>query len=137
MEEDLRTAIAVLVTAISASATYAAGPFESDLRKKFCAGMEQEVALPNGTRADCMTDRLAIEVDWTHKWAEAIGQSMLYSASTDRLPGIILICKVREDQCQKHEYLINEAVAHWKLPITVWLCGLDDDTLAACSRRDY
>lgn len=104
---------------------------------KLCAGMEQEAVLPNGTRADCMTDRLAIEVDWTHKWAEAIGQAMLYSASTEKLPGIILICKLSEENCQKHEYLINEAVAYWKLPITVWLCDLDDEALAACSRRDY
>jgi hypothetical protein len=133
----LRTAIAVLLAAVSAAPTYAAGRFESELRTKLCAGMEQEVALPNGTRADCMTDRLAIEVDWTHKWAEAIGQAMLYSAATEKLPGIILICKVATDQCQKHEYLINEAVAYWKLPITVWLCDLDDETLAACGRRDY
>ncbi|WP_193603303.1 phage tail tape measure protein [Agrobacterium sp. MS2] len=36
-----------------------------------------------------------------------------------------------------YAYLINEAVAHWRLPITVWLCMPDDPSLAACSRRDY
>lgn len=113
------------------------GQTETDYRLRFCEGMEQEVVLPNGTRVDCLTSRLAIEVDWTHKWAEAIGQSMLYSAATEKLPGIILVCKVRKDACQKHEYLINEAVAYWKLPITVWLCLPDDAALTDCSRRDY
>ena len=110
---------------------------ERDFCTRFCAGMEQERVLPNGTRVDCLTDRIAIEVDWTHKWAEAIGQSMLYSAATQKLPGIILVCKVADDACQKHDYLINEAVAYWKLPITVWLCRPTEMELAACSRRDY
>lgn len=118
-------------------ATPAHAETESEYRARFCAGMEQERVLPNGTRVDCLTERLAIEVDWTHKWAEAIGQSMLYSAATKKLPGIILVCKVADEACQKHDYLINEAVAYWKLPITVWLCRPADIDLAACSRRDY
>lgn len=110
---------------------------ESEYRARFCAGMEQERSLPNGTRVDCLTNRLAIEVDWTHKWAEAVGQSMLYAAATERYPGIILVCKVRQEACQKHEYLINEAVAYWALPITVWLCLPNDASLAECKRRDF
>lgn len=127
----------LLAAALASAPATAASLTETDYRNRFCEGMQQEVVLPNGTRVDCLTDRLAIEVDWTHKWAEAIGQSMLYSATTDKLPGIILVCKVGAENCQKHEYLINEAVAHWRLPITVWLCMPDDPSLAACSRRDY
>lgn len=37
---------------------------ESEYRARFCAGMERERRLPNDTRVDCLTDRLAIEVDW-------------------------------------------------------------------------
>lgn len=110
---------------------------ESEFRSRFCAGMQQERVLPNGTRVDCITDRLAIEIDWTHKWAEAIGQSLLYSAATEKLPAIILVCKVDPAGCLKHEYLISEAVAYWKLPITVWLCMPSDQSLSACKRRDY
>lgn len=110
---------------------------ESEFRSRFCAGMQQERVLPNGTRVDCITDRLAIEVDWTHKWAEAIGQSLLYAAATEKLPAIILVCKVGPVGCLKHEYLINEAVAYWKLPITVWMCMPSDLVLSECSRRDY
>ena len=128
---------ALLASLLASTPAAAAGLSETDYRVRFCAGMQQEVVLANGTRVDFLTERLAIEVDWTHKWAEAIGQSMLYSASTGKLPGIILVCKVAQEHCQKHEYLINEAVAHWRLPITVWLCMPDDDALTDCSRRDY
>lgn len=106
---------------------------ESDYRNLLCKGMEQERSLPNGTRVDCLTDRLAIEIDWTHKWAEAIGQALLYSASTDRQPAVILICKVAPEKCRDHDYLINEVVAHWQLPITVWLCPSGATELSQCS----
>ncbi|MCM2435362.1 hypothetical protein [Agrobacterium rosae] len=110
---------------------------ESFYQDRFCAGMTKERVLPNGTRVDCLTDVYAIEVDWTHKWAEAIGQSLLYAAATGKQPGIILICKVREEACLKHSLLIEQTAAHWKLPLTVWLCLPEDLSLAECSRREY
>lgn len=87
----LRTALFLAALASPALAAET----ESDYRDRLCggAGMKMEVKMPNGTRADCMTDRLAIEIDWAHKWAEAIGQSMNYAASTGKLPAAILICK--------------------------------------------
>ena len=106
---------------------------ESDYRNVLCKGMEQERRLPNGTRVDCLTDRLAIEIDWTDKWAEAIGQALLYSASTGKQPAVILICKVASEKCRDHDYLINEVVAHWQLPITVWLCPTGATELSECS----
>jgi hypothetical protein len=33
-----------------------------------------EIALPDGTRCDCVTDTHAIEFDFGSKWAEAVGQ---------------------------------------------------------------
>ncbi|UYZ08533.1 hypothetical protein CFBP5507_05905 [Agrobacterium salinitolerans] len=120
-----------------AGVQFAHAATESEYRSRFCAGMQQERVLPNGTRVDCITDHMAIEVDWTHKWAEAIGQSLLYAAATEKLPAIILVCKVDPAGCLKHEYLISEAVAYWKLPITVWLCMPTDISLSACKRRDY
>jgi hypothetical protein len=44
--------------------------------------------LPNGTYVDCLNDTYAIEVDFSNKWAEAIGQSLMYAAELERLPGI-------------------------------------------------
>jgi hypothetical protein len=131
----MRYLLAAIVSLICFSCANAAT--ESEFRSRFCAGMPQERVLPNGTRVDCITDHLAIEVDWTHKWAEAIGQSLLYAAATEKLPAIILVCKVNPAGCLKHEYLISEAVAYWKLPITVWMCMPSDLALSECSRRDY
>ncbi|MGI2031405.1 hypothetical protein ACRQ1B_03330 [Rhizobium panacihumi] len=118
-------------------ATPAAALTESDYRERFCAGMAQERVLANGTRVDCLTDEMAIEVDWTHKWAEAVGQSLSYAATTGRRPGIILVCKVGEQACLKHELLINESVSHWNLPVTLWLCLRGDEDLAHCKRGDF
>jgi hypothetical protein len=113
---------------------------ESEYRDLLCggAGWQMEVAMPNGTRADCMTDRLAVEIDWAHKWAEAIGQSLNYAAVTGKQPAVILICKRgTERKCLNWLLLTSETASFWKLPITVWQCGAEAVTLDQCERRDY
>ncbi len=127
----------VCALAVVASWSPSKAETESFYQDRFCAGMMKERVLPNGTRVDCLTDVYAIEVDWTHKWAEAIGQSLLYAAATGKKPGIILICKVQEEACLKHSLLIEQTAAHWKLPLTVWLCGLEEATLSECFVRNY
>ena len=130
----LRTALFLAALASPALAAET----ESDYRDRLCAGMQMEVAMPNGTRADCMTDRLAIEIDWAHKWAEAIGQSMNYSAVTGHLPAVILICKRgTEAKCLNWSLLTSETSTYWKLPLTVWLCGADVERLDQCQRQDF
>lgn len=47
---------------------------ERDRQARLCAGMQMNRYLPNGTYVDCLTDDYAIEVDFSNKWAEAIGQ---------------------------------------------------------------
>ena len=74
---------------------------------------EVEFRLWDGTRVDMLTADYAIEADWSHKWAEAIGQSLYYAALTDKKPGIILLVKSTADEarfiyrcqtvCQKHD----------------------------------
>lgn len=54
-------------------------------------GGETEAKLPDSTRVDILTDRIAYEVEWASKWKEAIGQALYYSASTNRQPGILLL----------------------------------------------
>jgi len=49
-----------------------------------------EVRLWDKSRCDLLGN-YAIEVDWAHKWAEAVGQSRLYGRITGRPPGIILL----------------------------------------------
>jgi hypothetical protein len=63
---------------------------EADYVDEHCQG-EVEFSLPDRTRVDCLTDTHAIEYDWGKKWAEAIGQSLFYSAMTSKKAGIVLI----------------------------------------------
>jgi len=50
-----------------------------------------EVRLTDGARVDCVTKNYAIEVDYAHKWAEAIGQSLYYGIMLGKRPGVLLI----------------------------------------------
>ena len=53
----------------------------------------RERRLWDSTRVDILTDDLAIEVDWAYKYAEGIGQSLLYRVRTNRKPGVCLLVK--------------------------------------------
>jgi len=69
-----------------------------------------EYTLPDKTRVDILTNDVAWEVDWGHKWAEGIGQSLYYGLATDRRPGLILLLRDGEQRfylralvvCAKH-----------------------------------
>lgn len=110
---------------------------EAYYRDRFCLGMAMEQVLPNGTRLDCATHDMAVEVDFNSKWSEAVGQALSYAAETGKRPGVILICRSKPALCLKHSLLIEQAARFWKLPVVVWLCSVDDLSLADCSRRDY
>lgn len=71
---------------------------ESDFVSSWCdaAGGEQEYRLPDRTRVDCLLDHYAVEFDWSHKWAECIGQAAFYGAMTRRKSACVLI-KYRTD----------------------------------------
>jgi hypothetical protein len=69
---------------------------EADYRDAWCTG-ETEVRLPNGSRADCVTERHAIEIDFAPKWHEAIGQALDYADQTGKSPAILLIIEQPKD----------------------------------------
>ena len=101
------------------------------------AGWQMEVRMPNGTKADCVSETHAIEIEFGHKWAEAIGQSLNYAAETGKQPGIILICKRGTERgCLKWSLILEQTIAAWKLPITVWLCGADARRLDNCTQKE-
>lgn len=91
---------------------------ESWYQERYCQGI-QEYRLPDGTRADCMTDTHAIEYDFANKWDEAIGQSLNYAFQSNKRAGIVLIIEKRKHM--KHWYKLNSVIQHYKLPIDVWL----------------
>lgn len=130
--------IATLVALASAPSS-GAQDLEKDRQAALCAGMLQNRHLPNGTYVDCLNDEHAIEVDFSNKWAEAIGQALMYAAEFERLPGIILVCRSDHDQslCLKHAYLIEQTVTYWRIGMTLWRCDASATALADCYRRDF
>jgi len=54
-------------------------------------GGELEYRLWDRARVDILTADEAIEIDFSRKWAEAIGQAKYYSYVTGRKPAIILL----------------------------------------------
>lgn len=67
---------------------------------KFCEDLDGviEFSLKDKTRVDCLTDDLAIEVDWAKKWAEAVGQSLYYAHMTKKQPAIALIVSSKDQR---------------------------------------
>jgi len=100
-----------LLLAITTSVT--AQP-ESWYVENSCPG-EIEYRLPDRTRVDCLTDNFAIEYDFTHKWAEAIGQALHYSLMTGKNGGIVLIGS-QNDPGYRRAFNIIRA---YRLPITL------------------
>jgi hypothetical protein len=92
-----QTAILAALVLISMAGTVRAQS-ESYYRKLFCAGMRTEMMLPSGARADCVSATHAIEVDFSTKWGEAIGQSLNYAREMKLVPGN-LICKAGIAAC--------------------------------------
>lgn len=74
--------------------------------------------MPDGTRCDCLTPTNAVEFDFGHKWAEAIGQALIYGAHTGRRPGIVLILEHPGDE--KYLDRIETVRKAYGLSIDVW-----------------
>jgi len=94
--------------------------------EKFCLSMggKMEVVVESGARCDCVTDEYAIEVDFSNKWAEALGQSLHYAAELDRTPGICLL--LRDSAYMDHMNRLMSTIDRWQLPVTIWPVVVDD-----------
>ncbi len=91
--------------------------YESDYVNLHCKG-QIEFVLPDKSRVDCLADTHAIEYDYGKKWAEAIGQSLYYSAMTGKKAGIVLIVSQRNKD--KYMKRVNKAIEKNNLIIDVW-----------------
>jgi len=56
-----------------------------------------EVRLPDGSRADLITDYVAYEIDFASKWKESIGQALWYAMQSNKRAGVILIRETKSD----------------------------------------
>lgn len=74
----------------------------------------------DGRQCDIVTERLAIEVDWAPKWAEAIGQSWGYAAALSRDPCVLLLRRSESDKT----HLLRAVIAcrRSKTPFIIYDC---------------
>ena len=91
---------------------------EADYVNTYCNG-KVEYRLFDRTRVDCLTEFHAIEYDYGHKWAEAIGQSLYYSVRTGRKAGIVLIIDPKHNK--RYLTRLNDTIEAKKLSIKVWV----------------
>ncbi len=136
----------------------AAALSEADLVRRYCTGMITEFINPDNSRTDCISATHAIEVDFSTKWAEAIGQALHYSlwtkefsdypndfarwhfqVRTPRRAGIIFACRDnrRTETCADHVVRPKRIAEAFGIPLTIWDCNPDTDaTLEDCLRID-
>jgi hypothetical protein len=102
--------------------------------------MALEFRMPDGARADCLSPTHIIEVDFSEKWAEAIGQALFYASWTHDLEigprnaGIVLVCRQHRERCTDHSTRLYRVVQDYDLPLTIWDCDVTDAALEKCQR---
>ena len=112
----------LLIITIFFFTTTAYAKSERYYQEKWCEEMggQLEVVLEDGSRCDCLLPNFAVEVDFSKKWAEAIGQTLLYSALTNRCPGILLIAD-NPKRVKKYVKRIKKVCKRYNLSIPVWV----------------
>jgi len=83
---------------------------------------ETEVVMVDGTRVDCLTETMAVEVDFARgKWYEGITQALHYGLLTGKEPVLLLIIEAPEDI--KYYYRAERLINHYNLPVEIILTG--------------
>lgn len=74
--------------------------YERYYQNIFCnkLGGITEYHLWDKTRVDCVTQTYAIEVDFSKKWAESIGQSLYYAKTLNKKPAVALIVNLHKEK---------------------------------------
>ena len=109
---------------------------EADYRNALCAGMEMEIRLADGRgRADCESDTHIIEVEYADKFKEGVGQALVYATVSEKIPGLILVCRKSESLCLTHSLAAQETFSAFGIEATVWECGADARALRDCTER--
>ena len=113
-----------IVFMLTASLSFGDGK-EADYQRKWCDDRRgrAEVVMPNGTRADCVTETHAVEFDFGSKWLESIGQSLNYAEQTGKKAGIVLICRRPRDRGRLRS--LRNLIRFYQLPVNVWSMGCE------------
>lgn len=85
----------ILSLILSVALSWAA---EIDYQRPYCDKLGGKLEYPkDGYRVDCLTETHAIEVDFGKKWAECLGQALVYAHATNKKPKCALIIKDSRD----------------------------------------
>lgn len=114
----------LLLMFVCLSVSIFAQTYEKDYQKAFADSLnaQTEIRLVDGTRVDVLTDIYAIEVDWSKKWAESIGQSLYYAKLTSKRAGVVLIVT---DPVSDEKYIQRLMRIACSYDIKVWLIYSD------------
>lgn len=82
-------------------------------------GGTTDVPTPSGARVDCLLDDMAVEADWSEKWAEAIGQSLHYAGQFNRQAAILFL--VHEESRPAHLLRLEQTISDFSLPIVIFV----------------
>ncbi len=64
----------------------------------FSFTVDYKVTMQNRIRVDYLTDTHAIEIDFSNKWKQAIGQSLHYELMTNKKPSVALGLRKSSDK---------------------------------------
>ena len=94
---------------------------EKSINKSWCSEMGgiTEHRTSYGTYVDCLTEDLAIEVEYDYNWKESIGQALHYAEATNSSAAILLI-KRKKSRVNYLEQL-NAVINKYDLPIKVFV----------------
>ena len=114
-----------LLCAMMFTASLAAGEVEECQRLAPKYNATTEVVLWDSTRVDLLNDEYAFEVDWSRKWAEAIGQSLYYAELTGKKPAVILLIKNKKAET-RYIYRLQTVAAKYNIKVFLEQVEIDE-----------
>ena len=87
----------------------------------WCAerGGRVEVVLEDRTRCDCLTEEMAVEVDFARKFYEGISQALHYAMLSGKNAALLLI--VEKERDWKYVKRAKRLIEFYRLPVTVFV----------------
>jgi len=115
----MKKLILTLLILISSTSIYAQN--ERAYNDAFCERMRgiSEFHLPTqNVRIDCVTEDIAFETDYAHKWYEGFAQALYYSRISGKQAGILLILRKPSDI--KFWNRLNDLIWYYDVPVKTY-----------------
>lgn len=77
-----------------------------------------EYRMPDGTIADCLTTKYAVELEFASSWYESVAQALHYAMLSGHKAGIVLIIETDADLVYWKRLVALKK--YYRLPLTLW-----------------